>query len=101
MPDKYVIRYLPAAVDDLLAIYEWVADDSPARAASFTDKLDKRIGSLEAQPFLGRIPKLDKLRSFGYRVLVIESYLIFYVVRGHVVEIHRVLHGSRHLDDIV
>ena len=101
MPDKYGIRYLPIAVDDLLSIYNWIAADSPARAASFTDKLDKRIGSLAAHPFLGHVPKDKKLQAFGYRALVIESYLVFYVVRGSIVEIHRVIHGSRHLDDIV
>ena len=101
MPDKYAIRYLPIAVDDLLSIYDWIADDSPTRATSFTEKLDKRIYNLTTHPYLGRIPKHEKLQAFGYRVLVIESYLVFYVVRGQIVEIHRVVHGSRHLDDIV
>ncbi len=100
MPDKYAIHYLPIAVDDLLAIHDWIADDSPTRALSFTNKLDKRISSLATHPSLGRIPKHEKLRAFGYRVLVVESYLVFYVVRGHVIEIHRVVHGSRHLDEI-
>jgi plasmid stabilization system protein ParE len=101
MPDKYAIRYLPIAAEDLLSIYDWIAGDSPERAVSFTEKLDKRISSLTKHPFLGRIPKHEKLRAFGYRVLVIESYLVFYVVRGHIIEIHRVIHGSRHIDDIV
>jgi len=101
MSDKYAIRYLPVAVDDLLSIYDWIAKDSPARAASFTEKLDKRVSSLTTHPFLGRVPKHEKLQAFGYRVLVIESYLVFYVIRGQIIEIHRVVHGSRHLDDIV
>jgi toxin ParE1/3/4 len=101
MPDKYSVRYLPVAVDDLLSIYDWIASDSPAHAVSFTEKLDKRISSLATHPSLGHIPKDEKLQAFGYRVLVIESYLVFYVVRGRIIEIHRVIHGSRHLDDIV
>jgi plasmid stabilization system protein ParE len=101
MPDKYAIRYLPIAVEDLLSIYDWIAGDNPERAVSFTEKLDKRISSLTKHPFLGRIPKHAKLQAFGYRVLVIESHLVFYVVRGHIIEIHRVIHGSRHIDDIV
>jgi len=75
--------------------------DSPARAATFTEKLDKQIGALAANPHLGRMPKHEKLAGHGYRVLVIESYLVFYVIRGYTVKIHRVVHGSRHLDDIV
>jgi toxin ParE1/3/4 len=101
MSDKYAIRYLPVAVDDLLAIYDWIAGDSPSRAVTFSEKLDKRIGALAANPHLGRVPKQDKLAAYGYRVLVIESYLVFYVIHGSTVEVHRVIHGSRHLDDII
>lgn len=101
MPDKYAVRYLPVAVDDLLAIFDWIADDSPARAASFTGKLDKGISALSTHPYLGRVPKHEKLQAFGYRVLMIEAYLVFYVVQDKFIEIHRVIHGSRNLDDIV
>ena len=101
MADKYTLRYLPVAVDDLISIFDWIANDSPANAAVFINKLDQHIGSLQAHPLLGHIPKDDKLKSSGYRVLVIESYLIFYIVRDKAVEIHRVIHGSRNLDDIV
>jgi toxin ParE1/3/4 len=101
MANKHVLRYLPVAVDDLTSIFDWIANDSPANAAAFIDKLDQRIGNLQTHPLLGHIPRDDKLKSSGYRVLVIESYLAFYIVRGKTVEIHRVVHGSRNLDDIV
>jgi len=101
MANKYVLRYLPIAVDDLVSIFDWIARDSPANAAAFIDKLDQRIGSLKTHPFLGRIPRDEQLRNSGYRVLVIESYLVFYIVHGRAVEIHRVVHGSRNLDDIL
>jgi plasmid stabilization system protein ParE len=101
MANKYPLRYLPVAVDDLISIFDWIAHDSPARAAAFIDKLDKLIRNLEAHPFLGRIPRDDKLKSSGYLILVIESYLVFYIVRGQTVEIHRVIQGSRNLDDIL
>jgi len=101
MANKCAIRYLPAAVDDLISIFDWIAGDSQANAAAFVEKLDRRIGALMTHPFLGRIPKDDKLKSSGYRVLVVESYLAFYVVYGKTVEIHRVVHGSRSLDDMI
>jgi len=101
MPDKYTLRYLPAADDDLVQIFDFIAKDSPNRALSFLEKLDKRIGLLEQHPLLGRTPRHPKLREYGYRVLSVESYLVFYVVRGQTIEIHRVLHGSRNLDLII
>jgi toxin ParE1/3/4 len=101
MSAKHTIRYLPVAEDDLLSIYDWIANDNPARAATFTEKLDKLIGALAANPHLGRVPKHGKLEGYGYRVLVIESYLVFYVIRGRTIEIHGVVHGSRYFDDII
>jgi plasmid stabilization system protein ParE len=101
MANNYILRYLPVAVDDFISIFDWIACDSPSNAAAFVDKLDQRLGNLETHPFLGRIPRDDKLKTSGYRILVIESCLVFYIIRGKTVEIHRVVHGSRNLDDIV
>ena len=101
MESKYTLRYLPIAVDDLIAIFDWIANDSPAHADAFIRKLDQQVLSLKKHPFLGRIPRDEKLKDFGYRVLIIETYLVFYIVRNKTVEIHRVIHGSRNLDNII
>ncbi len=95
------LRYLPAAQEDLLMILEWIARDSPTHALIFLDRLDERISRLERQSHLGRVPRNPKLRAYGYRVLVVESYLVFYIIRRRRIEIHRVVHGSRDLDDLV
>jgi plasmid stabilization system protein ParE len=60
MASKYTIRYLPVAVDDLISIFDWIAQDSPARAGGFVDVLDKRIGNLAAHPLIGRVPQRRK-----------------------------------------
>jgi toxin ParE1/3/4 len=101
MRGKYTLRYLPAADTDLVEIFDFIAQDSPNRALSYLEKLDKRIGSLEQNPLLGRIPRHPKLREYGYRVLIVESYLVFYIVRGQTIEIHRVVHSSRNLDLLI
>ena len=101
MGNKYTLRYLPVAVDDLVSIFDWIANDSPAKAAVFVEKLDQRIGNLETQPFLGHTPRDEKLKNSGHRILVIEPYLVFYMIRGKTVEIHRVVHGSRNLDEMI
>jgi toxin ParE1/3/4 len=101
MPDKYTLRYLPAADADLVEIFDFIAQDSPNRALSYLEKLDKRIGSLEQHPKLGRVPRHPGLREYGYRVLIVESYLVFYIVCGQTIEIHRVVHGSRNLDHLI
>ncbi len=101
MPAKYTLRYLPIAQDDLVSIFDYIAQDSPNRALSFVEKLDQRIGRLEQHPNLGRVPRHPKLREFGYRVLIVESYLVFYIIRGQTIEVHRVVHGSRNLDHLI
>lgn len=98
---KFTLRYLPVAVNDLVAIFDWIATDSPNRAAAFIEKLDKRVGLLESNPLMGRVPRSEKLKMLGYRVLILDKYLVFYVIRGQIVEIHRVVHGSRNLDNVV
>lgn len=98
-PAKYTLKYLPAAQEDLISILDHIAQDS--RALAFVDKLDVHIRRLEQHPLLGRVPRHPKLREFGYRVLIVESYLAFYIIRGTQIEIHRVVYGSRNLDHLI
>ena len=101
MPAEYTLRYLPVAQDDLRSIIDFIAQYNPSRAASFIEDLDSKIGLLEDQPLLGRTPRHPKLREYGYRVLILDAYLVFYIVRGKTIEIHRVIHGSRNLDHLI
>ena len=101
MTDKYIVRYLPAADADLVEIFDFIAQDSPKRALSYLAKFDKRIGLLEQHPQLGRLPRHPGLREYGYRVLIVESYLVFYIICGQTIEIHRVIRGSRNLDHLI
>ena len=101
MPTEYTLRYLPVAQDDLRSILDFIAQDNPSRAASFIEELDTKIGLLEEQPLLGRTPRHPKLLEYGYRVLILDAYLVFYIVRGQTIEIHRVIHGSRNLDRLI
>ena len=100
MPGSLPLRYLPAAQEDLLSILEFIALDSPSRGVTFVDMLDERIGALSRHPHLGRIPRPPQLRAIGYRVLVIEFYLVIYRVRQRFIEIHRIVHASRNLDHL-
>lgn len=101
MPAEYTLRYLPVAQDDLRSILDFIAQDNPSRAAPFIEELNTKIGLLEEQPLLGRIPHHPKLREYGYRVLMLDAYLVFYIIRGQTIEIHRVIHGSRNLDHLI
>ncbi|MFZ2446739.1 MAG: type II toxin-antitoxin system RelE/ParE family toxin [Syntrophobacteraceae bacterium] len=89
------IRYLPTADEDLENIFDYIMRDNPAAAVSMLDKFDEAISRMARNPHLGVVPGDDRLRKLGYRMLVIEDYLVFYVVKARVVQIRRILHGAR------
>ncbi|MBI5664280.1 MAG: type II toxin-antitoxin system RelE/ParE family toxin [Nitrospirae bacterium] len=95
MKKKYSIRYLPIAQRDLVGIIDYIKTDSPASAYKFLDRFDKAVVKLEDFPFMGQSPKDIRLQRLKYRILVIDSYLVFYVVKDTIVEIRRILHGKR------
>ncbi|MEA4900538.1 type II toxin-antitoxin system RelE/ParE family toxin [Desulfitobacterium sp.] len=95
MDKKYRIEYLPVAQDDLTSIVEYIQVDDPLAAMNFLDVVDKTISKLAYFPYLGAIPKDIRLMHLNYRVLIIDNYLVFYVVLEEVVEIRRILHGKR------
>ena len=95
MRKKFKIEYLPIAQNDLLDIFEYIVLDNPIAAEQFVNKIDKTILKLESFSELGAVPKDDRLRLLGYRMLVIDNYLAFYVIKDHIIEIRRIIHGKR------
>jgi plasmid stabilization system protein ParE len=76
-------------------IFEYIKDDNPDAAANFIERIDKAVSKLESFSLLGTIPKDERLQMFGYRMLVIGKYLAFYVIKDNIIEIRRIIHGSR------
>jgi len=50
---------------------------------------------LASNPFLGVIPKDERLKKLGYRMLIVDKYLVFFVVKTKTVQIRRIIHGAR------
>jgi len=89
------LHYLNTAENDLINIIEYIKKDNPTAATSQLEKFDKSISQLELNPFLGVIPKDERLKKLGYRILIVDKYLVFYVVKTETVQIRRVIHGAR------
>ena len=98
MEKKYKIEYLPSSAKDLTEIVDYIKIDSPQSALNFLDKIDESISRLEQFPFIGVIPKDIRLQSLGYRILIIDNHLIFYVVFDDIIEIRRIISGKRKYD---
>ena len=94
MSKPFEIRYLTTAVRDLEDIFDYIARDRPAAAVSLLEKFDS-ISQLADFPELGVVPKDDRLKRIGYRMLIIENYLVFYVIKSKTIQIRRIIHGAR------
>ncbi len=95
MSNEFEILYLKIAIKDLDEIFDYIKSDNPRAASALLDKFDKTISKLSKYPKVGRAPKDDRLKNLGYRVLIVENYLVFYVIKNKKIEIRRVLHGAR------
>lgn len=82
----------PAARDDLVAIWAYIAADSVHYADDTMDRIEQCLHILADGPRMGRSrPELrDGLRSF-----VIGNYVIFYEPLDDGIDVIRVLHGAR------
>ncbi|WP_244430571.1 type II toxin-antitoxin system RelE/ParE family toxin [Rhizobium sp. CF142] len=91
MTNKVVFR--PKAEDDLLAIYEFIARDSPVRAIEFVRRLRSLCTSLETMPERGALR--DDFAP-GVRILVFEQRVtIAYRLRNGEIQIIRLLYAGR------
>lgn len=89
------IEYLKTAERDLVGIFTYIRSDNPTAAPSLLEEIDRSISHLSRNPDLGVLPKDDRLRKLGYRILIIRKYIVFYVVKKDTLQIRRVLHGAR------
>ncbi len=95
---KYEIHYLPLAEEDLGSIIDYVLADDPLNALLLIEKFNESISKLSDFPYIGSIPRDEQIARMNYRVLVVESYLVFYVFVNDTIEIRRIINGRRKYD---
>jgi addiction module RelE/StbE family toxin len=95
MSKKYSIRYLSTAEKDINDIFEYIYLDNPSAANNLLDKFDNTISKLASHPFLGIVPNDTRLKRLGYRILIIDNYLVFYVIKVITIQVRRIIHGAR------
>lgn len=89
------VSFSPAAQDDLLEIALYIAQDNPARAATFVEELEGKCMLLGTASGIGTArPELGQ----GVRMLPHGRYLIFYREQESQLRIERILHGARDID---
>jgi len=92
---RYQVCVLRPAERDYFQILDYLVEKSPAAAEKFETKFIKTLERLKRSPFFGKTPNDEKLRAEGYRMAILDKYLVFYIVQGTVVEVQRIIHGAR------
>jgi len=92
----YRIIYLPKADQNLLSIDEYLEQFYPSTASKFFTELDRKVLLLQEMPYIGE----QYPHNSTYRRLVVGDFLVFYIVDEdkQVIQVHRVLHGSRDIE---
>ena len=93
--ETYKVKIYPTAKQDLLEVIDYLNTLSADVALRYYDKLTEEIASLSKMPERCPHPKDLALAAKGYRYLIVEKYLVFYVVAGDTVQVRRILYGRR------
>ena len=93
--EVYKIRIYPSAQRDLQEIVDYLNTLSADTALRYYDLIVSEISSLSSMPLHFPHPRDLSLAAKGYRYLTVKNYLVFYIVSGDTVQIHRILYARR------
>lgn len=86
------IVWTEPARQDLRAIFEYIAKESPKAARALLAEIKERVGILASQPQLGRAGRVEGTREF---VLAGTSYILPYRLKDKQIQILAVFHAAR------
>ena len=100
---NYKIKIMQIAQDDLKTIVAHIRIDDPDDAIRMYENIKASIGRLAEFPLIGPMPLDRKIAEQGYRMIVVDPYLVFYilVMEDNTVEVHRVLHCKQDFPSIL
>lgn len=101
---EYKVVFLPLAEDDLTEIISYISHQlqNPASARSVLNRIRDAIFERSKAPESYQIFESGKNRSdVYYRINVGKSYSIFYIVKGEIMEIRRILYSARDIKSLL
>ncbi|WP_425057881.1 hypothetical protein SCACP_24470 [Sporomusa carbonis] len=102
---NYRLQFTPKAEEDLDEIYEYIFGtlSAPVAANKLADNIEKAILRLKEYPFSCQYVLDEPLKARGYRKLIVDNYLVFYLVNEveEQVVIMRILYGASKYQDIL
>lgn len=96
---KWKIKYSEQVIEDLKAIYEYIAFEicAPHAAKNQVNQIINRIDQLEIMPRMVKAYEEEPWKSKGYRVFPVNHYLVLYLPKEEdlTVNVIRIFYGGR------
>lgn len=99
------LKFTPKAMEDLDEIYSYISQQllEPVVADNLMNKIESSVMRLKNLPYSCSYVSDELLKSKGYRKLIIDNYIAFYLVDETIkqVTIMRILYGAQKYQDIL
>lgn len=87
------VHWTNTALGHLLAIYEYIAQDSTIYAQRMVDRLTRRSEQIAAFPMSGRM--VPEYEAENIREMIEKPYRIIYRIRAEQIDVLAVVHGAQ------
>ena len=102
---NFTLKVTLIASEDLDEIYSYISYElfNEDAADHLMEKIETSIMRLKDFPFSCSFVDDEILKSKGYRKLIVENYIVFYLVseKEKVVVVMRVLYGKQKYEDLI
>lgn len=89
------VYWTQTAIENLSAIYNYVAQTSPQYASRFVERITTRSEQITTFPLSGRtVPEFENQQI---REVIAGSYRIIYYIKPEQIDILAVIHGSQQI----
>ena len=94
--EKYIVDITDEALADMEALYEYIAVElqAPENAMGQYDRIADAILSLDTFPDRFGLFESEPEHSMGIHKLVVDNYLVCYVIEPKIVTVTDVLYGA-------
>ena len=100
--NEYSITYSAEALDDLRAVYSYIAFElkAPEAAEGQINRIRNGVSSLKELPFRHSAVEWEPWASLGIRRMPVNNFMVFYRASESAkkVEIVRILYGGRDIE---
>ena len=97
---SYKIKMLSTSKADLTDIIDYLLQFYANTALKQYDKIIEKINTLKEFPFMCEEYQINVM-DLQYRKMVIDNYLVFYIVYDDIVEIHRIINTRMDITKII